>query len=784
MRRMYAFLVSLVLTLALVTEATASPLSPYPTRTVLVTVIGTNGQPLQGAAVQLLTPGSAAFSITRTNASGRAPVDLPDGFSFWLRVWADGYSLVERPYVPSTDGPVVTLQASAYTASLTGLVTDDRGLPVPNAKVSIWLSGEGLQASAISNAQGRYQVEGLRTGAGYYLQVEARGFQPSVQTDLTLTPGALAQADVGLTAAAGTVTGEVINSRTGRPAPGVRAELLLNGWGVIQTATTDGYGYFRFDAPPWAEDAYQVRLSGSEFETFTTAAFAVAPASWADFTGGNRLSLNPLYAELSGSVLRDNGDPLAKVPVELQRSDLGTVEIGVTDADGYYLFEQIPAGTYRVRAVPDYQEHGASAWVTLSGGDRATADVSANSPDTTSFGQSAIVGTVRDHLGDPVAGAAISARRGSEEYKASTDSRGRYRLSVPANVEDEPIEPETSSGYRVAVVKDGFLSTDLFGTADGAPAPAFVNVRARATNRADFTLQPAQAELAGRVLDSRGRPVDGVEVLLVQEGGGTVASVTTSGTGVYRFGQLPVGKQARYLPVVAGGTYLEGAIAPNGTPIAPTRPTPGGVTTHTLAVRPATGLVQGVVRAGDNQAAAAAPITVVRPADGKTFTGTTADDGSYSISVPAGPGDAYFVRVSQAQAKSGAVPEAVALGTQHAVVANAAVVPHASLRGRVYQPDGQPAPGVEVTLWVEGTNKAVQFVRTDADGYYRFSDLAPGRRYSVIMDTDAINIWSSLAPGEAIITPLSSPGAGETLWADLVAPYSLESQPGGNAPGR
>lgn len=784
MRKLFAILIALAISLGLVTGAAASPLAPYPARTVTVTVLGEKGEPLTGAVVQVLSPGSAAFKITRTTTDGRAAIDLPEGFSFWLRVWANGYSLVERPYVPATDSPVVTLRAAAYWTGLIGLVTDDRGMPVEGARVTAWLPDQGLQATVVSNAQGKYSFEALQARAGYYLQVEARGFQPFVQTDVALAPGALNQVDAALTAAAGTVTGEVINSRTGRPVPGVRAELLLNGWGTIQSTSTDGYGYFRFDAPPWAEDGYQVRLSGVGYETLTTAAFAVAPASWADFTGENRLSLNPLYAELSGSVLNDNGSPLGNVPVELQRSDLGTVETGVTDTDGYFLFEQIPAGVYRVRAVPQYQEHGASGWVTLNGGDHATADVSANSPDTTSYGQSAIVGTVRDHLGEPVAGAAVTARRGSEEYKATTDARGRYRLSVPANVEDELVEPDTSSGYRVVVVKDGFLTTDLFGTADGTPAPSFVDVRARATNRADFTLQPDKAEMAGRVLDSRGRPVSGVEVVLLQEGSGEVTRTTTSGTGTYRFAQLPVGKQARYLPAVAAGTYFEGGVAPNGAVVAPNRPAPGGVTTHTLAVRPATGLIQGVARAGNDQPAPGATVTVVRPADGKSFTGTAGADGSYAISVESGPGDQFLVRVGQTGATNGAVPEAVTLDAQHAVVANVTVLPYASLRGRVVRPDGKPAPGLEVTLWAEGSGKAVQFARTDADGYYQFTELTPGRRHAVTLDTGDINTWSSLAPGEAIITPLFTPSAGETLWADLMTPDSLPSSPTDSVPGR
>ncbi|HYF93015.1 MAG TPA: carboxypeptidase-like regulatory domain-containing protein [Symbiobacteriaceae bacterium] len=763
---------SAILVLALTGGAAAAP---APARSVVVNVVGAHGEPLAEAAVQVLTPGADQFRITQTNARGEASVPLPEGFSFWIRAWADGHAVAERPYVPSTDGPTLTITATPYETSLIGLVTDERGRPVEGARVSVWLTNLGLQASALTGPDGAYTIAGLQARDAYVVQVEARASQPFVQTDVSLAPGVLNQVDAEMTPSSSPVTGEVVNSRTGLPVNGIRVDLLLGDWGVVDRTVTDMFGYFHFAAPPWADSTYQVRLSGPGYETFASAAFAVNPGTWVNYSGDSRISLNPLYAELSGSVLSESGGGLSGTTVELQRSDLGTVENGKTDDNGYFLFSNLPAGTYRVRAVPTSgEEHAASTWITVAGGDRAAADVSANQTDTTSYGSSAIVGTVRDHLGDPVSGATVTASRGISSVQATTDAQGRYRLSVNANVEDA-VDPETSSGYHVAVAKAGYIPTDLQETGDGTPPPALVDVRQKVTNRADFTLQPATAQVAGRALNDRGLPVSGVSISLVPEGAGTVLRTVTDSLGRYVFANLPVAKQTRYLPVVTDDRYFESSTAPGGTLLDPVALTPGGVLTHSLTLRPKVAVIQGEVKAGADLPAEGATVTLVSPADGKRWTAAVSGSGTYSLSVPAIPGRQYLIRAARADSTESTAPAVVDPGADFGAVVNLAVAPRAAIVGQVYLPDGKPTARAEVVLWQEGRHTAVAQAVTDELGYYRFADLAPGRRYTVAV-WDGLFTFSTLAPGEAIITPLLSPGPGSTIRADLQAPAGRPGQ--------
>lgn len=765
----YRVVLSALLALMLTSGVSASPLVTGEPRYALVTVVSDTGTPLADAVVQLMTPGTAAFSSVRTNPLGQAKLSVPDGVSFWLRAWAADHSVVERPYVPATDGPVVTMTAPSYRGTLFGLLSDDQGLPVKGAVVSVWLDGLGQQGVTTTDGQGVYQFSGLIARDGYVLQVEAKGFQPLVQTGLVVAGGARTQSDAALVPASGLVTGELVHAVTGQPVTGATVELLLAGWGVIDRTRSDTFGYFSFSPPPWDQGGYTVRVTAPDFEVASTAAFAVPAGGWTDFSGQNQITLNPLYAEISGSVLDESGAPLTQTRVELQRTGIGTVATGLTDASGFFRFTELTGGTYRVRAVPTTdREHGASAWQTLSGGDRVTADVSANTPDRTGYGSSAIVGTVRDHRGNPIAGATVSVARGSDIQTATTDEEGRYRVSVQSNVESG-VDPDTSSGYRVSVSMDGFLPTDLQETADGGPPPAYVNVQYKSTNRADFALQPATGNLAGRVLDQYGQTVRGAAVVLFKEGKGEFSRTTTDGFGRYRFSDLPVADQARYRVIVLGEQYYESSMGPNGAALDLTLLSPGGTVTQSLSVRHRGITVRGIVRAGSQRPASGAEVSLIRPADGKQWTGLASANGSYIIKVEAGPGQQYLLRAALANAASGTSSLAVDASEGLGAVANLTVAPHATVAGRVYDENGQPSAGAVVNLWQEGGNAIFMTTITDSQGNYRFEGLEPGRRYATAF-LSGVNTFSALAPGEPILTPLFTPGPGETVWSELQEP--------------
>lgn len=743
--------------LSFLVPATAPPLH--------VTVISTDGTPLPEAEVQVLTPGLPGIVSVRTDQQGRATLALPPGQSFWLRVWADGHGLVERAYVPASDGAALTLTAAPYTAYLTGLVRDARGLPVARATVELFRAGYGLEASTRTNDLGVYTLSAVRADGEYTLQVRADGYRPASQEIGPLDPRRRNQVDLTLPFATGRVTGEVVSGTRGTPVWDATVQLLLDGWGPVATVRTDRTGYFAVAAPPAEGGVYRLRVSRYDHETITTAPFTLQEGGWVDFSGEDRLVLNRLYAELAGKVFDESARPMQDVEVHLQRAGVGTVQIARTDEEGRFTFREVVGGTYRVRAFPGGSlVRSDTGWMNLAGGERISANIVAEAPDTYSYGSAVLSGTVKNHLDEPVAGAEVKVVRGSQTWTARTDEDGRYDISLPANIPTSPAD-DPGTGYHVSVKVSGYLYTDQPFAEEGLP-PSLVDLR-RGNNTADFVLQPERAAVAGRVVDDRGEPLAGVKVGLREEGRNRITETTTDESGRYEFKDLPVAKQTRYLPVITDPAYVNGAVAPDGAQREPAPLNPAAPGNVVLVARPAETLFLGLVQAGDDRPASGAQVTVVRTSDGETFSGQVGEDGSYAVRVPAAPGEAYLIRAASDDAVLSAAGGVVQPGTNFGVQANLTTHVPASITGRVVGPDGTPLAGIRVVLYAEGSHAADRFAYTNNDGIYRFTDLVPGRRYAPVAVDPSSGLRSSTAPGEVVITPLVGLPSGETVWADI-----------------
>src|SRR5713226_9650631 len=74
-------------------------------------------------------------------------------------------------------------------ATLTGVVADESGSGVPDAKVSIKNVGTGTVREQTTNGDGLYSAPNLLPGT-YEVTISAKGFQTTVQKGIELTVGA------------------------------------------------------------------------------------------------------------------------------------------------------------------------------------------------------------------------------------------------------------------------------------------------------------------------------------------------------------------------------------------------------------------------------------------------------------------------------------------------------------------------------------------------------------------------------------------------------------------
>jgi hypothetical protein len=256
------------------------------------------------------------------------------------------------------------------------------------------------------------------------------------------------------------------------------------------------------------------------------------------------------------------------------------------------------------------------------------------------------------------------------------------------------------------------------------------------------------------VTDDQGQPLGGALVTLRRAGDAAVTTVTSQSDGTFRMVDAEIVTKAGYVLEAEKDGYFTGTEAYPDSIV--------DTVDHTLRLRPATAQLRG--RVADTWGAPLPGVTVTAG----DLMATTDANGFYQIDkLPAGPVDAFFVRATGVATRTVTAAEgpAATAGVRSRTL-DLQGVATAAVTGVVTGADGRAFGGVSVQLWYEGEGTPAQLVRSGDDGTYAFTGLVPGDRYTVLAVPDA-GRPSSLAPGEASVTPLFRAVAGATRQADL-----------------
>ena len=79
----------------------------------------------------------------------------------------------------------VTSIAQVTTSSMDGIITDENGEALAGAAVVAVHVPSGTQYFAIANAEGRYVINGMRTGGPYKVEISFIGMTPSSSRTLS-----------------------------------------------------------------------------------------------------------------------------------------------------------------------------------------------------------------------------------------------------------------------------------------------------------------------------------------------------------------------------------------------------------------------------------------------------------------------------------------------------------------------------------------------------------------------------------------------------------------------
>lgn len=104
-----------------------------------------------------------------------------------------GFSLLTRG-LAALGAAALLLATAAYgqgvtTSAINGFVTDPQGRPLSGAVVTVVLEDTGTRAQATTNADGQYNLPGLRIGGPYTVTVDAAGYHAAPQEGIFLNAG-------------------------------------------------------------------------------------------------------------------------------------------------------------------------------------------------------------------------------------------------------------------------------------------------------------------------------------------------------------------------------------------------------------------------------------------------------------------------------------------------------------------------------------------------------------------------------------------------------------------
>lgn len=652
-----------------------TPAAPKPKPTPLPAlegvVKGPDGKPVEAARI-LARPTSGLDETlgTSTDASGRFRIALKIAVPHTVRIEARGLAARTLEKVQPGTPLTVSLQRGA---SIEGNVRDGAtGAPVSGARVEAreqrarglslpWDPAVGF-VEAVSDARGRYRIEGLAIGL-HTVSASARGFTASARAsvptgshaDLYLFPGA-------------SVTG-VVRDLQGRPIAG--AQVMAEpeepdfGGSSPRVLSTDARG--RFDVPGLKPGSYTLVARRRGLAPGWVPKVVVEPGDDARAD----LVLTP-GARVVGRLVGATERPVAG-RVSVQETDGRTAPSALAESlrgeaglDGRFAIDAVPPGQHVLAVVaPGHAPRRVE--VEVRNGD-AQADVGDVALET----GLTIRGRVRDKARAPVAGASIYA------YQRWSD------LGTPAEARSEVDGSFVLAGlspgaYQLRVKASGFGGVDR-------------EVDAGAEN-VELVLEPAGAIL-GTVTDEAGEPVESYRVTAraVRREGPVLTSPPRSASVGSADGRFT-------LDDVAEGTYVLVIAAPEraSATVSAVRVTSGATTDVGRVRLGAGGVVRGSVSDATGAPVPGATLSVRGP--GRLFGPVTPEatsDASGAFEVRGVPAGTVELNAAHPAFAGGRVVGLEVDPAKGPTEARVVLSRGGRVEGRVRMRDGTGIPGAKV----------------------------------------------------------------------------------------
>ncbi len=370
------------------------------------------GRPQPGYQIKLGGPNISA-STTSDNQGTYGFDSLPPGTH---TISVVGTDVAES--VRSDGRTTVTLDLTLPVVSvptegvISGVLRDQAG--TPQAGYRITLTGPDISASVTTDSNGIYRFDGLLAGThiitvvgtGLTKSVYLNGQAPTV-LDLTL-PSSPPPSQ-------GVISG-LVRDPAGAPQAG--HQITLVGSSLSRSVATDGDGGYQFDALP--ADTYSVSVVDTD----------LTQSIYSD--GHTPITLHltlpspppPSLGVITGVLRDESGSARTDREITLTLLGANLVRSVVTDDDGTYRLDGLPAGTYTVSVVGT--DVVRPVW--SDGKAHITIDLTLQPTLVARVDLGIISGVLRDQAGMPQARRRMSLMGPSQSRFIITDNNGTYQF--------------------------------------------------------------------------------------------------------------------------------------------------------------------------------------------------------------------------------------------------------------------------------------------------------------------------------------------------------------------
>lgn len=255
--------------------------------------------------------------------------------------------------------------------SISGLVASEvDSLPIAGALVQVWDSQSDFHRRTYSDEFGNYTVRGLRTGS-YFVRVIAEGFEPELYDDAAnrdeatlvdvTAPNGTAGIDFYLTPHVdrrGTIAGRVLSDADDAPIMGAVIVAVSPKSRIPHITFTGPRGFYRLSNLPagryfvfaWARGFVGEFYDNAHLFRNADPVVVIRDQVTAGIDFGLRPRPNRGIYTVRGRIhRRSDNHPLHGILVQARLGDEVVVN-AVTDSDGEYVIDGLPAGDYVIEA--------------------------------------------------------------------------------------------------------------------------------------------------------------------------------------------------------------------------------------------------------------------------------------------------------------------------------------------------------------------------------------------------------------------------------------------------